>query len=124
MMIQELSTARRRFLGGMAIEIDFTGQEPLGQCPKCGGKVFETETAYLCEKSQAEKRPCKFKINKAILQQPVDRAQAAKLLADGRTDLLKQFVSKTGRPFPAYLVMDDLGKVSFEFPPRENEAHP
>jgi DNA topoisomerase-3 len=100
-------------------KLDFTGQEPLVECPKCGGKVFETESAYVCEKSQADKKPCKFKINKAILQQPIDRAQAVKLIKEGRTELLKQFVSNAGRPFSAYLVMDDLGKVTFEFPPRD-----
>ena len=105
-----------------APKLDFTGQEPLGPCPKCGGKVFEGPDAYLCEKSQADKRPCKFKISKTILQQAIDRAQAAKLLADSRTDLLKEFISKAGRPFPAYLVMDDMGKITFEFPPREAEA--
>jgi DNA topoisomerase-3 len=105
-----------------APKLDFTGQEPLGKCPKCGGQVFEASAAYICEKSQAEKRPCKFKINKEILQQPIDRAQATKLLAESRTELLKQFISKGGRPFQAYLVMDDEGKVTFEFPPREAEA--
>jgi hypothetical protein len=35
---------------------------------------------------------------------------------------MDKFISKAGRPFPAYLVMDDMGKVSFEFPPREGEA--
>lgn len=103
-------------------KLDFTGQEPIGKCPKCGGQVFETEAAYLCEKSQAEKRPCKFKISKVILQQPIDRAQAAKLLVEGRTDILSQFISKTGRPFRAYLVMDETGKANFEFPPREEES--
>jgi hypothetical protein len=99
---------------------DFTGQQPVGKCPKCSGKVFETETGYLCEKSQAEKRPCKFKIGKTILQQPIERAQAAKLLADGRTGLLDKFVSsKTGRGFSAYLQLDENGKVTFDFPPRE-----
>ena len=29
-----------------AAKIDFTGQEPLGKCPKCGGRVFEGEPAY------------------------------------------------------------------------------
>ncbi|HWX19594.1 MAG TPA: topoisomerase C-terminal repeat-containing protein, partial [Candidatus Binatia bacterium] len=105
-----------------APKIDFTGQEPVGKCPKCGGKVFETEAAYLCEKSQADKRPCKFKINKVIAQQPIERAQAAKLLAENKTDVLTKFISKAGRPFPAYLVMDDMGKITFEFPPREAEA--
>jgi DNA topoisomerase-3 len=102
-------------------KFDFTGQEPIGKCPICDAGVFETESGYFCEKSQADKRPCKFKISKTILQQPIERAQAAKLLADNRTGLLDKFISKAGRPFPAYLVMDDMGKVTFEFPPRESE---
>ena len=102
-------------------KIDFTGLEPIGKCPKCGSPVFDTEVGYLCEKSQADKRPCKFKISKTILQQPIERPQAAKLLAESKTDLLDKFISKAGRPFPAYLVMDDMGKVTFEFPPREGE---
>ncbi len=102
---------------------DFTGQRPLGKCPVCGKRVFEGSAAYVCEDSQADKKPCKFKINKVILQQAIDRDQAARLLAKGKTDLFHEFISsKTGRPFPAYLVMDDLGKVSFEFPPREAET--
>ena len=105
-----------------APKIDFTDKPTVGKCPKCGSPVFETEIGYLCEKSQAEKRPCKFKISKAILQQPIEPAQASKLLAENKTDLLKQFISKAGRPFPAYLVMDDMGKVTFEFPPREIEG--
>jgi DNA topoisomerase-3 len=104
-----------------APKVDFTGQEPLGKCPKCGGNIFETEAGFVCERSQVDKRPCKFKIGKLILQQPIDRAQAVKLLAQGKTDLMDKFISKAGRPFPAYLVLDDLGKVGFEFPPREAE---
>ncbi len=104
------------------MKIDFTGLEPIAKCPKCGGGVFDTESGYLCERSQADKRPCKFKIGKVILQQPIDRVQAVKLLSENKTDLLKNFISKAGRPFPAYLVLDDLGKVTFEFPPREGEG--
>ena len=101
-------------------KIDFTGKEPLpGKCPKCGGKVFETDGAYLCEKSQADRKPCKFKISREILQQPIERVQAQKLLAARKTDLLDQFISKAGKPFPAYLVMDGKGKVTFDFPPRD-----
>ncbi len=104
-------------------KIDFTSQKPLGKCPVCGKGVFEGGSAYVCEGSQADKQPCKFKINKTILQQAIDRDQAARLLSKGKTDLFQEFISsKTGRPFPAYLVMDDAGKVSFEFPPREAET--
>ncbi len=102
-----------------AEKIDFTGQEPLGKCPKCGGRIFEGGKDYLCEKSQASIRPCKFRAGKVVLQQPVDREQISKLLATGRTDLLTKFISKAGNPFPAFLVLDENGKVSFEFPPRE-----
>jgi DNA topoisomerase-3 len=103
-------------------KVDFTGKEPLGKCPKCGGKIFDTEAGYLCEKSQADAKPCRFKINREILQQPIEPAQAQKLLAAHKTDLLDQFISKAGKAFPAYLVMDDKGKVTFEFPPREGEV--
>jgi arsenate reductase-like glutaredoxin family protein/DNA-directed RNA polymerase subunit RPC12/RpoP len=105
-----------------AVKIDFTGQESLGKCPKCGGKMFEADGAYLCERSQFDKKPCRFKISKEILQQPIDRAQAQKLLATSKTDLLDKFISKAGKPFPAFLVMDDKGKVTFDFPPREGES--
>src|SRR5579883_2421206 len=105
-----------------AAKIDFAGQPAIGKCPKCGGTVYDTEAGYLCEKSQADKRPCKFKIGKTILQQPIEPAQAAKLLAGEKTDLLTQFISKAGRPFSAYLQVDDMGKVTFDFPPRETEA--
>ncbi|HTV62636.1 MAG TPA: DNA topoisomerase III [Verrucomicrobiae bacterium] len=100
-------------------KIVFTGKEAVGVCPKCGGKVFDAEGGYFCEKSQVDARPCKFKINKEILGQPIEAAQAKKILADKKSDLLDKFISKAGKPFPAYLVMDEKGKISFEFPPRE-----
>ena len=100
-------------------KIDFTGREPIGKCPKCGGKIFDTEQGYLCENSQKDSKACKFKIGKEILQQPIDAAQAKKILADGKSDLLDKFISKAGKPFPAYLVMDAKGKITFDFPPRE-----
>jgi DNA topoisomerase-3 len=105
-----------------APKLDFTGLEPIGKCPVCDGNIFDTETSFICEKSQAEKRPCKFKINKTIAQQPIDKSEAVKLLTEGRTGLLDKFISKAGRPFSAYLVMDDMGKITFDFPPRDGES--
>lgn len=104
-----------------AAPIDFTGQAPLGKCPKCGSPVYQSETHYLCEKSQAATKPCKFKSGKVILQQPIEPAQMEKLLATGKTDLLTKFISKAGRPFPAQLVLGEDGKVGFEFPERKSE---
>ena len=100
-------------------KIDFTGKAEVGVCPKCGGKVFDTEAGYICERSQVETKPCRFKIGKVILEQPVEPAQAQKILATKKSDLLDKFISKAGKPFPAFLVMDKKGKITFDFPERE-----
>lgn len=99
-------------------KVDFTGKAEVGKCPKCGGKVFDTEAGYLCEKSQFEAKPCKFKINKVIAEQPIDPTQAAKILTDKKSDVLDKFISKAGKPFKAFLVMDAKGKITFDFPDR------
>ena len=102
-------------------KIDFTGKETVGKCPKCGGQVFDTEAGYLCENSQLAAKSCKFKIGKIILEQPIDPAQAQKILATKKSDVLDKFISKSGKPFPAFLVMDKKGKITFEFPSRDDE---
>jgi DNA topoisomerase-3 len=123
--------------------VDFSAQEPLGPCPKCGagtetaagGRVFEHGKNYVCEKSvptAAQPTPsCDFKTGQIILQQPIEREQMVKLLATGKTDLLDKFVSmRTRRAFKAMLAWDaEAGKVNFEFapskfPPRKTAATP
>ncbi len=95
--------------------VDFSGQEPLGKCPKCGARIFEHGPSYVCEKAVGAERTCDFRSGKLILKQPVDRAQMAKLLVSGRTDLLQGFVSKKGRRFRAFLVVNADRNVGFEF---------
>ena len=103
-------------------KIDFTGKAVVGKCPKCGGQVFDTEAGYICENSQREEKRCTFKsIGKTILEQPIDAVQAAKILKDKKSDVLEKFISKSGKPFPAFLVMDKKGKITFEFPSRDDE---
>ncbi|MDO8252262.1 MAG: DNA topoisomerase III [Rhodoferax sp.] len=113
--------------------IDFSGQESLGACPKCGSAVFEHGKSYVCEKSVptlAQPTPsCDFKSGQVILQQPIVREQMSKLLDTGKTDLLDKFVSmRTRRGFKAMLAWDaEASKVNFEFapskfPPRKTAA--
>jgi DNA topoisomerase-3 len=105
-----------------AEEIDFSDQQPLGNCPRCGGRVFDHGMSYVCEKALGSGRTCTFKIAKIILSRPIEREQVAKLLHAGKTDLLPKFISKKGRPFSAYLVAGPEGKVGFEFEPRETKS--
>ena len=103
--------------------IDFSSQQSLGACPKCGGRVFEHGKNYVCDKSvptMSQPTPsCDFKTGQIILQQPVTREQIVKLLTTGKTDLLDKFVSmRTRRAFKAMLAWDnEAGKVGFEFAP-------
>jgi DNA topoisomerase III len=113
--------------------IDFSAQQSLGACRKCGGAVYEHGKNYVCEKSvptMAQATPsCDFKSGQIILQQPIVREQMSKLLETGKTDLLDKFVSmRTRRGFKAMLAWDaEAGKVNFEFapskfPPRKTAA--
>jgi DNA topoisomerase III len=118
---REPKTKKERKPREPVAKIDFSGQESLGKCPKCGGKIFETENSYICERSQADRKPCKFKLSKTILGREISKEQAQKLLATGKTDLLDNFISKRGRPFSAYLKLED-GKVGFDFPEKTAPA--
>ncbi|HTH58976.1 MAG TPA: DNA topoisomerase III [Paraburkholderia sp.] len=102
---------------------DFSAQEPVGACPKCGGRVYEHGMSYVCENTVANPKSCDFRSGKVILQQEIGRDQMAKLLAEGRTDLLTNFKSsRTGRNFKAFLVKQSDGKIGFEFEKKEPSA--
>ncbi|MDQ0143582.1 DNA topoisomerase III [Cupriavidus necator] len=103
--------------------VDFSGQQPVGTCPKCGGSVFEHGMKYVCENSVASPKSCDFTTGKIILQQEISREQIGKLLNEGKTDLLTGFKSsRTGRNFKAFLVKQPDGKIGFEFEVREPKA--
>jgi DNA topoisomerase III len=94
---------------------DFSAQTPLGPCPKCGHRVFETPNAYVCERAVGPDKTCDFRSGRTILQRPIDRAQMEKLLTTGKTDLLQFVSARTRRPFSAFLVKQKDGSVGFEF---------
>ena len=105
------------------LEVDFSGKEPLGACPKCQSHVFENGMSYTCEHAVGKNKSCDFRSGVVILQRTIEKEQMTKLLASGKTDLLHKFVSKkTGRPFSAFLVLKPDGKVGFEFAPREPKS--
>ena len=102
---------------------DFSEQTPLGACPKCGGRVFELPMAYVCENAVGPSKRCDFRSGRVILQQTVQAEQMRKLLSEGRTDLLRDFVSnRTRRKFAARLVRKPDGTIGFEFEPRPARA--
>ncbi len=109
---------------GTAKEVDLTGMEPVGKCPnpKCGGRIFENAMSFFCENTLGATPTCAFRTGKIVLQREMERAQVIKLIETGRTELLHKFISKKGRPFSAFLVVGEKGKVSFEFAPKAPKA--
>lgn len=78
--------------------------------------VYETDTAYISVEKDGTPDG-KFRMSKTILQRKIPSEQATKLLETGKTDLLSGFISKKGRPFSAFLVLDG-SNVKFEFESR------
>ncbi|MGF1655889.1 MAG: DNA topoisomerase III [Verrucomicrobiales bacterium] len=81
------------------------------------GKLYEFDSFFFAKKPDGEKELA-LKINKTILQRTIPLEQAMKIVNEGRTDLLPQFISKKGRPFKAYLVLTE-GAIKFEFEERK-----
>lgn len=96
---------------------DFHTQKTVGICPKCGKKIVEYKKFYVCESG---KDGCGFIIWKTMSGKEITSIQVQNILQKGKSDLIKGFVSKTGKKFDAYLKLDTDFKVVFEFPEQKN----
>ncbi len=83
-------------------------------------KIFATDKAYYVPDIVSKRDPHGVRIGKTILQREIPEDQAIKLISQGRTDLLKGFISnRTKRKFDAHLTFDFASaKIGFDFPPR------
>ena len=97
-------------------------QEPLGLSPVDNTRVFETPMAFMSESALEGDKKKGLRIGKIILGRRLDRDYIEQILKDGKTELINGFISKKKRPFDAYLLLDDKGKLTFEFPPRKKKA--
>ncbi|MDA0768484.1 MAG: DNA topoisomerase III [Verrucomicrobia bacterium] len=104
-------------------EEDFTDDMLAGTVTLPDGrslKVYETEKAYRAPELVLPDSPKGLRISKVILQCELPKEQILKMLSEGKTEPLKDFVSKrTKRKFTARLTFDTTtGKIGFEFEPR------
>jgi DNA topoisomerase-3 len=96
----------------------------LGPCPRCGAEtgeiIRENAKAYGCTSWKSREEPgCGFVIWKRVAGRTITPEIARQLLEDRRTkDVVSGFRSKAGKPFRARLVLNDEGKIEFDFPAR------
>ncbi len=64
-----------------------------------------------------EKKNMKFNVGREIAKRPISESELEELLVKRRTPLISNFISKSGQPFGAYLVLKRGGKVEFDFDP-------
>jgi DNA topoisomerase III len=96
----------------------------LGLCPRCGAEtgeiIRENSKAYGCTSWKSrEETGCGFVIWKRVAGRTITPELARQLLEEGRTkEVISGFKSRAGKPFRARLVLNDEGKVEFDFPAR------
>jgi DNA topoisomerase-3 len=96
----------------------------LGPCPRCGAEtgeiIKENSKAYGCTSWKSREEPgCGFVIWKRVAGRTLTPEIARQLLEEGRTkEVISGFRSRAGKPFRARLVLNEEGKVEFDFPAR------
>ena len=78
-------------------------------CPTCGKNVILSKFGYYCEAK------CGFKIGVEILGVKITDTMVAKIIKNGRTDMIKGFKSSKGKIFDAILALDEKKVISFVF---------
>ena len=98
--------------GGNLASVD-TGSlgEIIGKCPVCQKNVIRGKSNYGC---MGYSDGCKFKMGVTICRREIPKTEVARLLETGSTTKMRGFISKTGKPFDARLVLKD-GEVQFSF---------
>ena len=98
-------------------KVDLGTVEPYWTDPKTGAGLCEVGSSHVLREREGEGWKQTFRIGRLMCQKPITREYAIQLMTDGKTELIKGFISKKGRPFDAYLKREG-GKFSWEFPPR------
>jgi len=102
---------------------ELTEEQLIGESETPDGKklkVYQTDKAYHIPGLVTQKDPNGVRIGRSILQCEIPPDQLMKMIAEGKTGVIKGFVSnRTKRKFDAFLTFDPAtGKIGFEFPPR------
>ena len=105
-------------IAGSTAETTDSSDKELCPCPKCDqGTIRIGETTYACDNAE-----CKFRgLGRNVCKRDISVDEAKKILTEGKSDLIEDFTSRRGKPFPAYLILE-ANKVGFEFPPRAPPA--
>lgn len=119
----ESGKANLLFASDLEDEQDPATLRKLTACPKkgCDGEVLVAASSFRCSKS-FNGGDCDFKLGRTICSRELATDEVRPLFERRRSDLLEGFLSKRGKKlFKAYLLLDDKGKLAFEFEKSEKK---
>jgi DNA topoisomerase-3 len=91
---------------------------PSGPTRRPGAELCEVGSSYVLRERDGDGAwKQTFRVGRMMCQKPIPAEQAIQLIGDGKTDLIKAFISKKGRPFDAFLKREGA-RIAWEFPPR------
>ena len=98
-------------------KVDLGTVEPFWTDPKTGAQLCEVGSSYVLRERDGEGWKQAFRVGRLMCQKPITQEHAIQLIGDGKTELIKGFISKKGRPFDAFLKREGE-RIAWEFPPR------
>jgi len=115
---QDVTTRKWKTAFDFGDKVDIATLTPFWTDPKTGAEICESGSSYIVREKKSDGTwEQTFRVGRIMCQKPIPPEQAIKLIGEGKTDLIENFISKKGRPFSAFLKRDG-GKFSWEFPPR------
>lgn len=104
-------------------QYDFGDKQDLGTLeafwkdPATGAELCEMGNSYVLRERDGEGWKQSFRIGRLMCQKAIPREVAIDLVTKGKSDVVKGFISKKGRPFDAFF--ERAGdKAEWKFPPR------
>jgi len=98
-------------------KVDLETAEAFWTDPATGAQLCDVGSNYVLREKENGEWKQSFRMPRLMCKKEISRDQAVRLIENGKTDLIKGFISRKGRSFDAYLVRDGA-RVRWEFPPR------
>ncbi|MEO6875110.1 MAG: DNA topoisomerase 3 [Opitutaceae bacterium] len=98
-------------------KFDVATLTPFWTDPKTNAELCEVGSQYVLREREGDTWKQTFRVGRLMCQKAIPQEEVIKMISDGKSDLIKGFISKKGRPFDAFLKREGP-KISWEFPPR------
>ena len=114
---EEVTTKKWKTAFDFGDKADLGTLTPFWTHPETGAQLCENGSSYIVRERDGDGWKQTFRVGRIMCQKAITQEMAIDMVSKGKSELIKGFISKKGRPFDAFLKMEN-GKMSWEFPPR------